>query len=1156
MNQKILFNDGWEFAKSGLGVTSPEGLAFQPVDLPHDWLIYNTLNLYENSIGWYRKRFVAPKAHHVLLYFEGVYMDSTVYVNGQPVGEWKYGYSSFEHEITGALREGENEVLVKVVHQSPNSRWYSGAGIYRNVWLKIRGENYIETHGVYISTCKEEEGKNRWVVEVDTDLCLRQEGELVHRLLDGGQVLAASESVVTEKDDRPNRQQLFVEDPGLWSPENPRLYELITELYIVTEDEAGNRKKQKVETLTHRIGFKEAVFDPDKGLFLNGKKIKLQGTCEHHDLGALGAAFNKTAMRRRFRLLKEMGVNAVRTAHNMPAPEFMDLADEMGLLVVAEAFDMWELPKTPYDYSRFFKEWAGKDVKSWVTRDRNHPSLLMWSIGNEIYDTHADAKRGQELTKMLAAYVRKYDPKGNAKITIGSNYMPWENAQKCAEHVEVVGYNYGDKYYQEHHAKYPHWVIYGSETGSVVQSRGVYHFPYEVPMLSDDDEQCSALGNSTVSWGAKSPEACIITERDTPFSLGQFIWSGFDYIGEPTPYHTKNAYFGQLDTATFKKDSYYIYQAGWTDYKTNPMVHIFPYWDFNPGQMIDVRVCSNAPRIELQLNGVTVGTFDIDHRHGDQLVGWWKIPYQEGELNAIAYDENGRVIATAVRRSFRDPARIRLTPDKRWLYADGTDLIFVEITMEDEDGNLVENAGNRVHVAVTGAGRLLGLDNGDSTDYDQYKGTSRRLFNGKLMAIIGATLEPGKIRIEVSSKGLPGVVEEYEALPATGKDLTGVSAQMRNKEVPCVLGHEDEIPLRKIELICDGERVLTKEKPEVLVRAKLHPENASYQELEWEVVNERGIPAPLAKVEARGLEAKVTALADGAFRLRCKSRNGSGKVRLISQLEFTAKGLGTMYKNPYEFISAGLYDYSKGEVGNGNEKGVATADDGETQIGFRNLDFGPVGSDTITIPIFTLSNEPYSLEIWEGMPGEEGSSMLAELIYQKESRYNVYQSETYKLPKRLRGLTSLCFVTRRKMHIKGFSFAKPERAFMRIDAGDADRIYGDSYQVRGKAVEGIGNNVTLEFAGMGFGPEGAGRLVVYGRTPLAKNTIHLLFSGAVGESRQIIEFPRTEEYKEQAFTLERITGEQKVSFVFLPGSNFDFGWFRFEPYDAGDKRRV
>ncbi|HHU82412.1 MAG TPA: DUF4982 domain-containing protein, partial [Firmicutes bacterium] len=1063
MNQKILFNDGWEFAKSGLGVSSPEGLAFAPVDLPHDWLIYDTLNLYENSTGWYRKRFVAPKARQVLLCFDGVYMDSTVYLNQQLVGEWKYGYSSFEHEITGALREGENEILVKVVHQSPNSRWYSGAGIYRNVWLKIRGENYIETHGVYISTRKEEEGKNRWVVEVDTDPRLCEEGELVHRLLDGDREIAVTGSVVTGKDTgRSNRQRLFVEDPGLWSPENPRLYELVTELYIVTRDEAGNRRRQKVETLSHRIGFKEAVFHPDQGLFLNGKKIKLQGTCEHHDLGALGAAFNKTAMRRRFRLLKEMGVNAVRTAHNMPAPEFMDLADEMGLLVVAEAFDMWERPKTPYDYARFFKEWAHKDVKSWVMRDRNHPSLLMWSIGNEIHDTHADA-RGQEITRMLVEYVRKYDPKGNAKITIGSNYMPWENAQKCAEHVEVAGYNYGEKYYREHHAKYPHWVIYGSETGSVVQSRGVYHFPFEKPLLTDDDEQCSALGNSSVSWGARSPEACIITERDTPFSLGQFIWTGIDYIGEPTPYHTKNSYFGQVDTATFKKDSYYIYQAGWTDYKTNPMVHIFPYWDFNPGQMIDVRVCSNAPRIELQHNGVTIGTFDIDHKHGDQLVGWWKIPYKEGELKAIAYDEHGRVIATAVRRSFKDPARIRLQADKKQVYADGTDLIFVEITMEDEGGNPVENASNRVRVEVTGAGRLIGLDNGDSTDYDQYKGVSRRLFNGKLMAIIGATLEPGKIRIEVSSKGLPSVEEEYEALPATGKDLTGISTQMGNKEVPCVLGHREEIPLRKIELICDGDRVLTKSNREVLVRAKLYPENASYQEVEWRVVNDRGIESPLAKVEANGLEAKVTALGGGAFRLRCMSKNGSNKIRLISQLEFAGEGLGMVHKNPYEFISAGLYDYSKGEVGNGNEKGVATGRDGETQVGFRNLDFGPVGSDTITIPIFTLSNEPYSLQIWEGMPGEEGSSLLADVIYQKESKYNHYQAETYLLPKRLRGLTSLCFVTRQKMHIKGFSFAKPERAFMQIAAGDADQIYGDSYQVKGKAVEGIGNNVTLEF---------------------------------------------------------------------------------------------
>ena len=280
----------------------------------------------------------------------------------------------------------------------------------------------------------------------------------------------------------------------------------------------------------------------------------------------------------------------------------------------------------------------------------------------------------------------------------------------------------------------------------------MYHFPYEVPILADDDEQCSALGNSTTSWGAKSTEACILAERDTPYSLGQFIWTGFDYIGEPTPYHTKNSYFGQIDTATFPKDSYYVYQSCWTDYKTKPMIHIFPYWDFNVGQIIDVRVASNAPKIELQLNGKTIGTFEPEHKSGTQLVGWWKVPYEPGELKAIAYDEEGKVIATHVRRSFGDAKKIRLQADKEQMLADGRDLIFLEISMEDEQGNPVENANNRVRVEVTGAGRLLGLDNGDSTDYDQYKGLSRRLFSGKLMVIIGATLEPGDIEVKVTSK--------------------------------------------------------------------------------------------------------------------------------------------------------------------------------------------------------------------------------------------------------------------------------------------------------------------------------------------------------------------------------------------------------------------
>lgn len=1046
MNKKMLFNDGWEFAKSNLEVTNSTHLQFEPVDIPHDWLIYNTLNLHENSIGWYRKRFMCKKdKEQILLCFDGVYMDSSVYVNQQFVGEWKYGYSSFEHEITDAVVEGENEILVKVVYQSPNSRWYSGAGIYRNVWLKIRGKNYIATDGIYITTKQQDAG---WQVEVDTDINISEDLQISHTIIYKGQEVAASSGRVVAGSDSSakSHQTLFVRAPFLWSTDEPNLYQLITEIQLDVGANDENRRKEVIESVSQNIGFRSIVLDPQEGFKLNGRKMKLNGVCEHHDLGALGAAFNKVALKRRLEILKEMGVNAIRTAHNMPAVELMELADEMGFLVVSEAFDMWERSKTPYDYARFFKEWAYVDVKSWVTRDRNHPSLLMWSIGNEIYDTHAD-ERGQEITKMLMEYVQKYDSKENAIVTIGSNYMPWENAQKCADIVKIAGYNYAEKYYQKHHKEHPDWIIYGSETSSVVQSRGIYHFPFEKSILADDDEQCSSLGNSTTSWGAKSAEACILAERDTPFSLGQFLWTGFDYIGEPTPYHTKNSYFGQIDTATFKKDSFYIYQAAWTDYKKKPMVHLFPYWDFNEGQIMDIRVCSNAPKVELQLNGRTVGTHDIDHDHGTELVGWWKVPYEQGELKAIAYDETDEIIATDVRRSFGDAKKICLNADKKELIANGTDLIFVEINVEDEQGHTVENANNRVSVHVSGAGRLLGLDNGDSTDYDQYKALSRRLFSGKLMVIIGSTLEPGTIQFEVTSPGLKSKIVEFESLPMKDEVAVGISASSRNQDLPYVMGNKEEIPLRKIEIISDSGQAFDQSRKEISVQARLYPEDTSYQEVRWSVVNDVGIESNISKVEADGHKAKVMALGDGEFRLRCTSKNGTEKVKLISELEFKAVNLGTAYKDPYGFISGGLYDYRKGEVGNGNERGVATSRDGETQVGFREIDFGSYGSDMITIPIFALSSEEYALQIWEGMPDEEGSKLLADVIYQKESKWNVYQAETYRLSKRLRGITSICFVLNQKVHIKGFSFEKKNRAFEKNRVVESDQIYGDTFEL-------------------------------------------------------------------------------------------------------------
>lgn len=801
--------------------------------------------------------------------------------------------------------------------------------------------------------------------------------------------------------------------------------------------------------------------------------------------------------------------------------------------------------KTTYDYARFFKDWAHSDVKSWIKRDRNHPSLLMWSIGNEIYDTHAD-ERGQEITKLLMDYVRRYDPKENAKITIGSNFMPWENAQKCADIVKFAGYNYAEKYYKKHHEEHSDWIIYGSETASVVQSRGIYHFPFEKSILADDDQQCSVLGNSSTSWGAKSAEACIIADRDIPFSLGQFIWTGFDYIGEPTPYHTKNSYFGQIDTATFKKDSYYIYQAEWTDYRVKPMVHIFPYWDFNIGQIIDVRVCSNAPKVELYLNEKLIGTHDIDHKHGTELVGWWKVPYEPGEIKAIAYDETGKVIATDEKKSFGDAKKICLQADKEKLIGNGTDLIFVEIKMKDKEGNVVENAANRVTVEVTGAGRLIGLDNGDSNDYDQYKGKSRRLFSGKLMAIVGAGLNTGKIKMEVSSVGLESETIEFEAVEAKGESLKGNSVFMENKDMPCVMGNSEETPVRKVEIISSLGQILNEAKRELNVNAIVYPKDTYYKEVEWSVVNDVGIASNIARIEAFGNEAKVTALGDGEFRVRCTSKNGTDKTKIISELEFKAIGLGAAYKDPYGFISAGLYDYSKGEVGNGNERGVATSRDGETQVGFYDIDFGDYGSDIITIPIFALSSEEYSMQIWEGIPDEEGSALLADVIYQKESIWNVYQEETYHLSKRLKGITSICFVINAKIHIKGFYFERKNKAFEKNMAIECDHIYGDTFEIKENSIEGIGNNVSLEFEDMDFRTNGATKLFIYGRSPIDKNTIHIQFSNNEGQNKQIVEFTKSNGYEERVFELEKTTGIQKVTFIFLPGCNFDFGWFRFE----------
>lgn len=1159
MSQKTKFNNDWFFAKQPLHTefadATKDSVVWEPVTLPHDWLIYDANILYEDGEGWYRKLLHLDKIEpgtRLSLRFEGVYMNSSLYVNGRLAGTWKYGYSTFELDITPYLSAGPNEIHVQVIHEAPNSRWYSGAGIYRNVWLKTYPDTHLVADGIYIAA---REVERAWHVEVETEihagtmLKSASQYKLRHSILDDSGCMIAQ----TENDFQPLQDGIInipsllqVEDPVLWDIDRPYSYFIKTELFAdgcLTDEEMQS------------FGFRSMKFDSQQGFFLNGRKVKIHGVCQHHDLGCLGAAVNKAALRRQIVLLQEMGVNAIRTAHNMPAVELMELADEMGILIVSEAFDMWERKKTTYDYARFFPEWWKKDVASWVRRDRNRSSLLMWSIGNEIYDTHAD-ERGQELTRQLRDEVMLHDPKANAVVTIGSNFMPWENAQKCADLVKFAGYNYAEKYYERHHAEHPDWIIYGSETSSTVQSRGIYHFPFAQSMLSDDDEQCSSLGNSSTSWGAKSTEACIIADRDAAFSPGQFLWTGFDYIGEPTPYHTKNSYFGQLDTAGFKKDSFYIYQAEWRDYKANPMIHVFPYWDFSEGQLIDVRVCSNAPKIELFLNGESLGTRDIDHIHGQQLLGEWQIPYTKGDLRAVAYDENGAQIAEDVKSSFGDAVAIAMESDKATITADGSDLVFVEISVKDEAGHPVENANNRVHLTVEGPARLVGLDNGDSTDYDSYKGTNRRLFSGKLLAVIAANMETGTVIVRAESKGLLPCEIKLESISAqltdncTAEELTlyghaPLATQLQEKEPVSVERNTDEVPVRKLEIICPEGNTLHKDKTTLPVRVQLHPADTTYREVEWRVTNAAGVDTNIAFLQVNEHEAVLTALGDGDIYLRCGTRNGADAIRLYSVMEFHIDGLGQAHTNPYEFVSAGLHSDASRNLTNGNDRGVATSRDGESWICFDNINFGSFGSDEITLPIFSLDSEEFPIEIWEGHPDEADASLLTEVTYQRPSIWNVYQDETYRLPKRLKGITSLCFVLRRKIHLKGFQFKQPDKAFQRLSALGHDDIYGDSYTITADAITDIGNNVSLVFDDMDFGETGATKLVISGQSPLDKNTLHILFKGTDGESRQIVEFAYSEDYCEREFTLEPITGVQTVTFVFLPGSQFDFKWFQF-----------
>jgi beta-galactosidase len=750
----VSFDTGWKFHAgdvTGAQATTYDDSSWTALDVPHDWSI--SLPFTQNSpagagggylnggVGWYRKTFTLPSSssgQKLFVQFDGVYMDSTVYLNGTQVGARPYGFSSFECDLTAGAKPGASNVLaVRVNNQQPSSRWYSGSGIYRHTWLKTVNPVRVAYTGTAVTTpqVSTTSATVTIAVTIQNDTTSAQSVTVASAVGDGtGAGVGSATSPATSVDAGKTAtvmQNVTVSNPKLWSLASPTLYSAIT---TVT---AGG---SVVDTYTTSFGIRSFAFSATSGFSLNGSPVKMNGTCNHHDLGALGAAVNSRAIEKRLQQLKAMGVNALRTSHNPPAPEFLDMADRMGFLVMDEAFDCWDQAKNTYDYGRFWKQWSTVDIGDMVARDRNHPSIIIWSIGNEIQDSN-----NTSIAQSLISAVKAKD----ATRAIGQAFLNATPGADVAPMEDVVGLNYAPYNYDSLHSSNPSWKFFASESSSAVRSRGVYKTPVTSNVLTSSDNQCSSYDNSVVSWGT-SAEGSWSSVNTRAFIAGEFIWTGFDYIGEPTPYNwpSKSSYFGAIDTAGFPKDIFYFYQSKWNA-AGPPMVHIAPmdWTTWTAGQSVTVFVYTNADSVELFLNGTSQGSKTISATAGHLQ---WSVPFATGTLQAKA-SKGGSVVATDTVKTAGAAAKLALGPDRATIAADGRDLAYVEIDITDAQGVVVPNASNTIAVSVTGPGALMGLDAGDATNHDSYKGTSHAAFSGKLMAIIQSTTTPGTVTVSASA---------------------------------------------------------------------------------------------------------------------------------------------------------------------------------------------------------------------------------------------------------------------------------------------------------------------------------------------------------------------------------------------------------------------
>ena len=779
---EYLLEKGWKFTKGE--VSNAEMPAFndakwETVDIPHDWAIFGPFdknNDLQNvavtqnfetqaslktgrtgglpyvGIGWYLTTFHSTPGKQTTLIFDGAMSEARVVVNGKEACFWPCGYNSFYCDVTSLVNEdGKNNTLaVRLENRPQSSRWYPGAGLYRNVHVVTTEKIHVPVWGTQITT--------PYVKDEYASVCLRTtilnagktELTVVTDIMDAdGQVVSTKTNKGVINHGQPFTQNFIVERPKLWSPETPVLYKAVSKIY------SGDTL---LDTYSTRFGIRTIEYIADKGFYLNGKRRKFQGVCNHHDLGPLGAAINVAALRHQLTLLKEMGCDAIRTSHNMPAPELVELCDEMGFMMMLEPFDEWDIAKCDNGYHRFFNEWAEKDMVNMLRQYRNNPCVVMWSIGNEVPTQWSP--EGYKVAKFLQDICHREDP--TRPVTCGMDQVKSVLANGFAAMLDIPGLNYRAHLYDEAYERLPQNIILGSETSSTVSSRGVYKFPVERKAgAMYDDHQSSSYDLEYCNW-SNIPDIDFARAEDHEWTIGQFVWTGFDYLGEPSPYDTNawpnhSSMFGIIDLASIPKDRYYLYRSVWN--KEAETLHILPHWNWEgrEGEKTPVFVYTNYPSAELFINGKSYGR-QTKHKNGTvenrYRLMWHDAVYQPGEVRVVAYDEQGNPVAEKTVRTAGKPHHIELVTDRSSLQADGKDLAYVTLRIVDKDGNLCPNDGRLVSFKVKGAGKYRASANGDPTCLDLFHKPEMHAFGGMLTVIVQSGEKTGEIELQATAKGI------------------------------------------------------------------------------------------------------------------------------------------------------------------------------------------------------------------------------------------------------------------------------------------------------------------------------------------------------------------------------------------------------------------